>query len=165
MATRYALFSHDLYGCLIAWHLIQGHELPMEVRVDRESGCQFSPVRWVPLHLIADRLHPAHPSPGLKTGAKSVGKVRFPRLDDEGHKMPVENKQRAITFVRSEISMLSEQSDDGERRAFLNRAMGANAVIQVAGLTSTDEFMELGKEIDEANEKACKQVLAALGKE
>ncbi|QVN05616.1 hypothetical protein JYG35_18465 [Pseudomonas rhodesiae] len=75
--------------------------------------------------------------------------------------MTDENKRSAIAYVRSEIAILSEQTDDGERRAYHNRANAALFAIRAGGLITTDELRAIGDEIGAANEKACQQVLAA----
>lgn len=75
--------------------------------------------------------------------------------------MTDENKQNAIGFVRSEIAMLSEQTDDNERRAYHHRANAALFAIRAGGLITTEEVLAIGDEIGAANEKASRQVLAA----
>lgn len=74
--------------------------------------------------------------------------------------MTDENKQSAIAYVRSEIAILSEQTDDGERRAYHHRANGALYAIRAGGLITIDELHALGDEIGAANEKASQQVIA-----
>jgi len=74
--------------------------------------------------------------------------------------MTNENKQSAIAFVRSEIAILAEQTDDGERRAYHHRASAALFAIRAGGLITTDEVKAIGDEIGAANEKASQQVIA-----
>lgn len=75
--------------------------------------------------------------------------------------MTDENKQNAIAYVRSEIAILSEQTDDDERRAYHHRAGAALFAIRAGGLITNDEVQEIGNEIGAANEKAIQQVIAA----
>lgn len=72
--------------------------------------------------------------------------------------MNVENKQSAIAYVRSEIAILSEQTDDEERRAYHHRANAALFAIRAGGLITTDELQTIANEVGEANEKASRQV-------
>lgn len=72
--------------------------------------------------------------------------------------MNVENKQSAIAYVRSEIAILSEQTDDDERRAYHHRANAALFAIRAGELITTDELQTIGDEIGEANEKASRKV-------
>ena len=63
--------------------------------------------------------------------------------------------------MRSEIAILSEQTDDEERRAYHHRANAALFAIRAGGLITTDELQTIGNEIGEANEKAGRQVRSA----
>lgn len=58
--------------------------------------------------------------------------------------MKVENKQSAIAYVRSEIAILSEQTDDEERRAYHHRANAALFAIRAGGLITTGEPQSIG---------------------
>ncbi len=75
--------------------------------------------------------------------------------------MTDENKQSAIAYVRSDIAMLSEQTDDSERRAYHHRASAGLFAIRAGGLITLEELQAIGDEIGAANEKASRQVLAA----
>ena len=72
-----------------------------------------------------------------------------------------ENKQSAIAYVRTDIAMLSEQTDDNERRAYHHRANAGLHAIRAGGLITLEELQAIGEEIGAANEKASRQVLAA----
>ena len=71
-----------------------------------------------------------------------------------------EMKNSAITYLRSDIDVLSGQIEDSERRAYQHRAQAALGAIQATGLISHQEYLSLANEIGEANTKASKQVLA-----
>lgn len=74
--------------------------------------------------------------------------------------MTDKNKQNAIAYVRSDITLLAEQTDDNERRAYHHRANAGLFSIRAGGLISPEEVQAIGDEIDAANEKASRQVLA-----
>jgi len=73
-------------------------------------------------------------------------------------------KKEAVAYVRSDIAMLSEQTKESERQAYHNRAQASSNAIYVGGLITREELFKLGDEIGAANEKACRQVLAAQNK-
>ncbi|MCW0217450.1 MAG: hypothetical protein OJI67_03915 [Prosthecobacter sp.] len=58
--------------------------------------------------------------------------------------MKVENKQSAIAHVRSEIAILSEQTDDEERRAYHHCANAALFAVRAEGLITTGELQSIG---------------------
>lgn len=73
-------------------------------------------------------------------------------------------KRSAIQYLRSDLASLSEQDDDSERREYHNRAQAILGAIKAAGLITNEEYLALGDEIGQANNKASKQVLAAIGR-
>ncbi|MCP1515614.1 hypothetical protein [Pseudomonas rhodesiae] len=75
--------------------------------------------------------------------------------------MTEENKRNAIAYVRSDIAILSEQTDDNERRAYHHRASAGLFAIRAGGLITLEELEAIGNELGAANEKASRQVLAA----
>jgi hypothetical protein len=72
------------------------------------------------------------------------------------------NKQNAIAYVRADIAMLSEQTNDGERRAFQLRALAGLFAIHAAGMVTDQELSTIGEEIDAANRTASLQVTSRL---
>jgi hypothetical protein len=68
--------------------------------------------------------------------------------------MTNDHKFNALAYVRAQIDMLSEQTDDLERRAFKDRAHGGLFALHAAGLFTVEELMAIGQEIDAANNKA-----------
>lgn len=74
--------------------------------------------------------------------------------------MTLEHKQNAIAYVRADIDMLSEQTDDSERRAFHHRALAGLYAIRAGGLVTDKELEVIGEQIGAANEKASRQVRA-----
>lgn len=68
-----------------------------------------------------------------------------------------EVKERALFRLRSEIEGLALQSTWSEKGGWQMRAQGSLATILDAGLITVDEYVTLGNEIGEANEKAAKQ--------
>ncbi|WP_226504499.1 hypothetical protein [Pseudomonas sp. MWU16-30317] len=78
----------------------------------------------------------------------------------EDKTMNHENKRNAIAYVRADIDMLCEQTEDSERRAFHNRAHGGLFAIRAGGLITDAELHVIAQELDAANTKACGQVRA-----
>ncbi len=74
--------------------------------------------------------------------------------------MTLEHKQNAIAYVRADIDMLSEQTEDGERRAYHHRALAGLFAIRAGGLITDKELEMIGEQIGAANEKASRQVRA-----
>lgn len=70
-------------------------------------------------------------------------------------------KENALTAVRSEITMLTEQTKHSERSAFHNRALGCLSGIGSTGLFTTEEILALHQEIGVAHTQASRQCQAA----
>ena len=94
---------------------------------------------------------------GRKFGVEVVLATADPLTPEQVNE---ENKESAIAYVRSDIAMLSEQTDDGERRAYHHRANAGLHAIRAGGLITLEELRAIGEEIGAANEKASRQVLA-----
>lgn len=95
---------------------------------------------------------------GRKFGVEVVPATAAPLTPEQ---LIEQNKQSAIGYVRSDIAMLSEQTDDGERRAYHHRANAGLHAIRAGGLITLEELRAIGDEIGAANEQAVRQVLAA----
>jgi hypothetical protein len=70
-----------------------------------------------------------------------------------------EIKKSMITYVESDISELSEQTDEKEGMAFLNRIRGQLGMISLSGIINQDETSVLHDKLAKAREKAEKNIL------
>lgn len=72
-----------------------------------------------------------------------------------------EAKENALTAVRSEITMLTEQTTHSERSAFHHRALGCLSGIGSTGLFTPQEVVALAQEIGVAHTQAFRQCQVA----
>lgn len=72
-----------------------------------------------------------------------------------------EAKEFALAALRSEITMLTEQTINNERLAFHNRAQGCLTGIASTGLFTPQEVLALGDEIGVAHTQAFRQCQVA----
>ncbi|MGF1684801.1 hypothetical protein [Photobacterium minamisatsumaniensis] len=67
-------------------------------------------------------------------------------------------KESAITYIRSDIDTLRDQSEEQEIRAFVNRIRGEIGLLMTTKVITIDEAQSLEEEMGQARKQAAQKL-------